>query len=313
MIRLLQHNWKYKLLAIMVSLILWVHVNSERNPQSTRTFAVPVKPVGVSASHIAELDTPRVSITVAGLKTSVDAIAKEDIEAWVDVRKLRLTSDVTEAELKVEKRLPRAVAGNLDVSVSPAKVNVRVEAVREKRLPVEVAFTSDPPAGYSYGTPVLTPGYVAVRGTATALSKVKHVLLTLEGDTAGSATEDYYQVFPLNATGDPVAGVTVRPDKVKARLEMVEVPAAKTVIVSPVLTGLPKFPARVTKYTVTPSYVTLRGKSSRLEGISVVSTDTIDISGVEATTTYDAALRIPSGVRASGPRTVKVTVNISSE
>ncbi len=313
MIRLFQNNWKYKLLALMVSLILWAHVNAERNPHSTKTFDVTLKPVNLAKSHVAELNTPKVSVTVAGLKTSVDALTKEDVEAWVDISKLRMKPDVTKASLAVERRLPRALEGNLDVTISPAKVAVRVEALRERRMPVEVAFTSDPPQGYSYGTPVLTPDYVAVRGTAGALSRVKHVLLTLEGDTAGSAAEDYYDVFPLDSSGNPVPGVALRPGRVKAKLDMVEVPATKTVLVSPAIEGAPKFPLRVSRYTVTPSFVTLRGKPSKLSAISVIPTSRISIDGADATVTHEAELRIPSGVKASGARNVRVTVFITSE
>ena len=310
---MIRNNWKYKLLAIMVSLVLWFHVNSERNPQSSRTFDVALRTVGVARSHVAELDTPNVSVTVAGLKTTVDALAKEDIQAWVNLGKLRLGPDVTKASLAVEKRLPQPVENDLDVTISPARVGVRVEAMQERRLPIEVAFTSDPPPGYSYGTPLLTPNSVAIRGTGGALAKVRHIMLTLEGDAAGSATDDYYEVSAVDSSGNAVAGVTVKPGKVKARLAMVEVPATKTVIVSPVFSGLPKFPMRVSKYTVTPSFVTLQGKPSKLAGISVVPTDKIEIDGADATVSHDANLRIPSGVRAAGTRTVKVTVYIASD
>lgn len=310
---MIRNNWKYKLLALMVSLILWFHVNSERNPQSSRTFDVSLRTVGVARSHIAELDIPKVSVTVAGLKTTVDALTKEDVEAWVDLGKVHLGPDVTQASLAVEKRLPRAVENELDVTVSPIKVGVRVEAMRERRLPVEVAFTSDPPPGYSYGTPLLTPDSVAIRGTVSALAKVGHILLTLEGDAAGSATDDYYEVSAVDSSSNAVAGVTIKPGKVKAKLEMVEVPATKTVIVSPVFSGLPKFPMRVSKYTVTPSSVTLQGKPSRLAGISVVPTDKIAIDGADATVSHDAVLDIPSGVRAVGARTVKVIVYITPD
>lgn len=309
---MIRNNWKFKLLALMVSLILWFHVNSERNPRSTRTFDVSLRSVGIARSHIAELDTPKVTVTVAGLKTAVDALAKDDVEAWVDLGRLRLGQDVTKASLAVEKRLPRAIQNELDVTVSPAKVGVRVEAIREKRLPVEVVFTSDPPPGFSYGTPTLTPGSVVIHGAAGALSKVKQVLLTLDGDAAGSATE-YYEIFAVGSSGSAVPGVTVKPNKVKAKLDMVEVPATKTVLVSPVLSGMPKFPLRVARYAVTPSFVTLRGKPSRLATISVISTDKIDIEGAEGTVSHDADLRVPSGVRVAGSSSVKVTVYVASE
>lgn len=310
---MIRHNWRYKLLALMVSLILWFHVNSERNPQSSRTFDVSLRTVGVARNHIAAPDTPKVSFTITGLKTTVDALTKEDVDAWVDLGELHPGADVTNVSLAVQKRLPRAVQRDLDVIISPTRVRVRVEALRERRLPVEVAMASDPPPGYSYGTPLLTPDSVAIRGTASALAKIKRTQITLEGDAAASATDDYYEVSAVDSSGNAVAGVTVKPGKVKAKLEMVEVPGTKTVIVSPVFSGLPRFPMRVSRYTVTPSSVTLQGKPSRLAGISVVSTDKIDIDGADATVSRDAVLRIPSGVRAAGSRTVRVTVYIGAD
>lgn len=309
---MIRHNWRYKLLALMVALILWTYVNSERNPQSRQTFRVPVNTVEVARGYVAELDADKVSVTVTGLKTAVDAVTKDDIEALVNMRSLPKGKEIVQAVVPVHVRLPRAMISDLDVTASPKTLRVRMEALSQRHMPVEVSFTSDPPPGYSYSSPLLNPDTVTVSGKVSQIAKVSGVGIALSGDSADSSTADYFEVTPFDSGGNAVVGVSVRPAKVRAKLGMIEVPATKTVIVSPVFSGQPKFPARVTKYTVTPSSVTLEGKPSKLSGVSAISTETVPLEGTESTITRDLTLQIPSGTKAIGARTVRVTVYIAS-
>jgi YbbR domain-containing protein len=310
---MISHNWRYKVLALAVALILWYYANAERNPQSRQTFSAPVRVVNVAAGHAAETLTPPVSVTIQGLKTIVDTVSKEDVRASIDLAELRLDRKIVKARLPVTVRLPRSVERDLSVSVKPDFARVQVEAVETRRMPVEVHFTSQPPLGYSYSSPLLTPGSVDVSGRVSQLAKVAKAILRLSDDSVGSPTEDYYEVTPIDADGNAVAEVKVRPTKVKARLEMVEAPATRAAMVSPVFDGQPKFPLRVTRYTVTPSSVTLEGKPSTLSGISAVQTEKISLEGVDATVTRDVALRVPRGAKVAGGRTVRVTVYLSAD
>lgn len=307
---MIRHNWKYKLLALMVALILWTYVNAERNPQSRQTFRIPVEIIEVSTGHVAQLGTSKISVTVAGLKTAVDSVAKEDIEAFVNLRSMPLGKNVAEAQLPVQVRLPRAIAADLDVTATPRTIHVRMEALGEKRIPVKVGFVADPPPGFSYGTPILTPNAIVASGRVTQLSKINSASITLSSDLASSPNGDYCDVSALDKDGNVVSEVSVRPERVMVKLDMVEMPATKTVIISPVFSGVPKFPSRVQKYTVTPSSVTLEGKPSRLASISAITTDTISLEGAESTIVRDISLEIPFGTKPIGSRTVRVTVYI---
>jgi YbbR domain-containing protein len=310
---MIRHNWRYKVLAILVALILWFYANSERNPQSRQTFAVPVRVVSVAAGRAAEVLTPKVSVTIQGLKTVVDTVSRDDIEASINLTGLPTDRKVVKTNVPVTVRLPRAVESDLTVSVKPDSARVQVEAVEARRMAVDVYFTSQPPLGYSYSSPLLTPGAVDVSGRVSQLARVKQAILTVSEDAAASSTEDYYEVTAVDAKGNAVAEVKVRPTKVKAKLEMVEAPATRAAMVSPLFDGEPKFPLRVTRYTVTPSSVTLEGKPSTLSGISAVETEKISLEGVDATVTREVALQVPRGTRVSGGRTVRVTIYVGAQ
>lgn len=310
---MITHNWRYKVLAIIVALILWFYANAERNPLSRQAFSVPVRIVNVAPGYAAEVLTPRVSVTIQGLKTIVDTISKDDIEASIDLSGLLIDSKIVKTNVPVNVRLPRSVEKDLSVSVRPANAAVQVEAIEVRRMPVEVRFASQPPPGYSYSSPLLTPGAVDISGRVSQLARVSKAVLRISDEAAGSSTEDYYEVIPVDARGNVVAGVKTRPTKIKAKLEMVEAPATRAAIVSPVFEGEPKFPLRVVRYTVSPSSVILEGKPSTLSAISTVETERISLEGVEATVTRDVALRVPRGTRVAGGRTVRVTVYVGAE
>lgn len=310
---MIRQNWKYKLLALVVALLLWGHVNSERNPQSQRTFTIPVKAANVASGYIAELDTAKVSVKIEGLKTVVDAISKDDIDARVEMGVLGHEKKMLNVSLPVRIHLPRTMENDLIATSIPKKVEVRMEALETRKMPVEVSFTSEPPLGFSYINPLLTPETVAVSGRFTQLAKVSKAILTLSNDPTSSTTEDYYDVAAIDAGGNVVAGVDVRPAKIKAKMEMIEAPSTKAVIVSPVFSGQPKFPLRVQKYTVTPSSVTLEGKSRVLGGVSAISTEKVLLEGADSTVTREVPLQVPTGAKAVGTKTAKVTVYIAAD
>jgi len=310
---MIRHNWRYKVLALAVALILWNYVNSERNPQSRQTYSVPVRVVSVAPGRTADLLTPRISVTISGLKTVVDTVSRDDIEASIDLSGLRTDKKIVKASVPVKLNLPRTVERDLTFTIKPDAAQVQVEAIEARRLPVEVYFASQPPLGYSYSSPVVSPGSVDVSGRISQLAKVKSAVLTLSDDAVGSPNGDYYEVTPVDADGNAVAEVKVRPAKVRAKLEMVEAPATRAAVVSPTFDGQPKFPLKITKYTVTPSSVTLQGKPSTLSGVSAVQTEKISLDGVDATVTRDVALKVPRGTKVTGGRTVRVTVYVSAD
>lgn len=311
---MIRQNWKYKLLALGVALILWGHVNSELNPQSQKTFTVPVRAANVAKGYIAELDTPKVSVKIEGLKTAVDAISKDDIDARVEMGVLGSSKKIIEASLPVQVRLPRAMDNDLSITSTPKAIEGRMEALEARKLPVEVSFTSEPPLGFSYINPLLTPDTVTVSGKFTQVTKVSKAILTLfSDDPINSQTEDYYEVMAVDATGNAVAGVGVRPARIKAKLGMIEVPATKAVIVSPVFSGQPKFPLRVLRYTVTPASVTIEGKPSALSGVSAIMTERVMLEGADTTITRDVSLHVPYGAKAVGAKIAKITVYIGTD
>ncbi|MCE5315401.1 MAG: CdaR family protein [Armatimonadota bacterium] len=310
---MIRHNLFYKLLALCVALGLWLYVNSERHPHVRKSYTVPLTLHNVAKGYAAEASQDEAAVTISGLKSVVDSIQR--VTAVVDLDGVTSRGDSAERSVNVRASVFGPQPGDLEdlsIKVSPQAVKVHIEALSGKKLPVEVRFPASPPLGYSYSNPLLSPASISVFGKSVRVSRVKKIMLTLPGKMPNDSIDDYYEVTPLDSYGNMVEGVNLSPKKVRLKLGLVEVPATKTVIVSPSVVGSPKYPARVSRINVTPSLVTLEGRPNALVGVSTVTTDRISIDGAAETITRDVDLKVPPGVNVSGRATVRVTVHIAA-
>lgn len=310
---MIRNNLFYKLFALGCALALWAYVNSERNPQSQKTISVPLETRSLAKGYTAEFLSPHeASVTIAGLKTVVDTVRKEDVSAWVNLGSVEPGQDVVTETGRIHVRVLGVAPNDLKTTVSPGTAKVRLEALSLKRLPVEVKFLTAPPLGYSYSDPTLSPASVGVSGKISAVSRVKRIILSLNRDEGHTEIDDYFKVVAVDAKGSVVEGITLDPERVRLKLRFIEVPATKAVIVSPQISGEPKFPWQVSRVSVTPASVTLEGKPSALMGMSTVTTDRISIDGADGTVTKDVAVRVPAGVKVVDHKKVHVTVYLTA-
>jgi len=103
----------------------------------------------------------------------------------------------------------------------------------------------------------------------------------------------------------------ISPSSVKVELDSV---MEKVVHVKAAVKGRPARGYRITKVSVDPPYITLQGARSQLTGLTEVSTEVVDISGLKETVRVEAPLRIADlRLKKDVKRTVKVTVTVKEE
>ncbi|MCX6345401.1 MAG: CdaR family protein [Armatimonadetes bacterium] len=303
---MIRHNLGYKLMALVVALALWSFVNAERNPQISKPIPVPIMVNNEAENYVAELDVRDAIVTVQGSKSAVDEIGSEDLSVTADLTGIGEWREGTQA-VSVQARLKKPNA-SLDIIVNPKTVNVKLEMKDNKRLPVE--FASVPPLGYAYNNLAITPANVTIRGRMSEVSRVKKVVFI--GPIPTGSIDGSFSIQPVDLRGVPVTGVELIPQKVHVKVDLVEVPASKKVIVSPDISGMPQFPAKITKVTVTPLMVTLQGRPAALVNVTTIDTERIYVNDATGTITQDVDLRLPYGVTTAERGKVRVTVYITS-
>lgn len=121
-----------------------------------------------------------------------------------------------------------------------------------------------------------------------------------------------YDILPDNFNIPRGLKVTqISPSSVKVELDRV---MEKVVQVKAAVKGRPARGYRVSKISVDPPYIALQGARSQLTGLTEVSTEVVDISGLKETVKIAAPLRIGElRLKKDVKRTATVTVTVTEK
>jgi YbbR domain-containing protein len=204
-------DWGLKLLALAITLLLWLAVTGVNQPVTIRT-SVQLNFIRPDKMEISN-DPPRtVDVLLTGRRSKLDSIKQLDLVATVDVsdlhegeRVVRLSSD------RVEMELPDGV--KID-AFQPSIVPVHLEPIIERQIEVDVKLDGKPEDGYEVYSIRSSPGKIRVRGPAgrvNGLEKAPTETISLEGKKEGfTATNTAIDISdPKIDLLDSVVDVTV--------------------------------------------------------------------------------------------------------
>lgn len=174
-------DWGLKLLALTITLVLWLAVTEGNKPRTIRT-AVQLNFIRPDNLSISNEPPKSVDVLLTGSRAKLDSISLLDRVATVDMtdhrageRILRLSVD------RVHMELPEGVKIE---SFQPATIPLRLEPRVESRLPIEVKLEGKPAQGYEVYETNPSPNTVSVRGPASlvyALKKAPTETVSIEG------------------------------------------------------------------------------------------------------------------------------------
>lgn len=178
-------DWLVKLVALGVTLALWLGVTGLSTPTTTRLSAIPLSLRFTSDTEVTNTPITEIDVIISGDNRKIAQINKNDLVASVDLtgiapgdRVIQLTGDNVRLELPLGVRLDE---------ITPSRMAVRLEAVDVKEVPVKVEVTGNPPDGFEVYSQNANPVRVRVRGPLSLtkpLSQVMTEKVDLEGKNA---------------------------------------------------------------------------------------------------------------------------------
>ncbi len=253
---LLFEAWGLKLLALVITVGLWLAVTGQRTPATARLRHVQlflILPSDVETSNDLRED---VDVTLRGSQRALSALKTGDVVANFDASKLqpgahsiRLTPQSVRLDLPDEVN-PESI--QID-RIEPGTIELQLERRVEREFVVNVPTTGQPPDGYELLGIASVPDRVLVRGPEShvnALSRVLTEAIALDGRTSSFAA-------PHVVLNIPDAKLTPLETAVDVQVQIDETRADKT------LTGVA---VQSTVGTAQPARatVTLRGPRSAL-------------------------------------------------
>lgn len=286
-----------KLLSLVLAFALWVYVSNEQNPVREKILNVNLEHSGLPVNGIVSGLPDSVRVRIEGNKNQLANLSPVDFRALVQIPE----GKYGEVSLPVKVTAPPGlrVAG-----VTPDEVKVYLDRVVERYITVAVNVRGTPASGYIALAPQYQPATVLVRGPGRVVNNLDHA--TAQVDIQGAAA-NVEQTVPISV--GPV-NVTLIPPEVKIMVPVVSSVSTATIPVRLQVSGSPAAGYMVKGSAAEPSAVQVIGPPEALKGISFVSTEAVDVQGLDKSLTREVAVLMPAGVTGIQPGRVKVSVEI---
>lgn len=310
---LITDDWRIKLLALCLAVLMLSAVALSQNPPTTGTTTIPMTytvPTDASTglSPIVLLNPPsHISVSYSGL---ADVISK------VTVSNLIATVDATHAKPGAAVKLNVVVKALVDVKVQqPAQIAIDIEANKQVTLQVSVAAQAAP--GWSIntaktyatcpGAQVSNPCTVNFVGPVDWQKGLTAYVSYPAPVNLGSIDSPNYQIKLENSSGQ--VDLTDIPTTPQAGLDVtsasihIEAQPGSTSSTVPLLDSTPSHgPApgyRVTGISINPVLVTITGDPVALGKVHSITLPPVDLSAKTSDATFQVQITYPPGT--NGP------------
>lgn len=298
-------NLGIKLLAIFFAIALWGAVAYTENPTQNHTYKLPVTESRLASALVVVGPAPQVPVTITATSDNLRAFQPSDLVVSGDFSKVKIGNNevpvrVNNTDPSVQVDAPSTVAVVID-QLSTTTLNVSIDRVGAL-LP---GYHEQP------NTTSVTPSTAQVSGPKSKLNGIQAVAQVNLSQAAAPGINNTYPVIILDASNKTVNGLTVNPPNVTVKMVVVADAITVTKAVGFTITGQPAAGYRVTNVQISPLVVEATGLQNVLGGVTILSTDPVDISGQKADVIRIVTIRPPNGV-ALNQRTATVHVYISA-
>lgn len=182
--KLFLEDWSLKLLALAVTVVLWLAVTGQNKPVTLRVSGVQLNFLRPEGLDISNEPPGRVEVILTGSPDKLDRIGPRDLVATVDLsdqkageRIVRLSLDRVKMDLREDVKIQ---------GFHPSSIPIRLEPIVEVPVDVEVKFEGKLPEDYEVVGVSVTPAQVRLRGPGDrvkALHKAMTETVWLDGKT----------------------------------------------------------------------------------------------------------------------------------
>jgi YbbR domain-containing protein len=311
-IRWMAKNLGTLILSIILALAVWASAVVTADPNQVDTLnSVPIEKVGQASDLLITNEIPtEASITLQAPRSIWEQLhVKPGTEhAWIDLTGLAAGTHTVPLHTRVNLNPVRTI------KVEPAAIEVVLEPLTTKTLPVHLRIQGEPPLGYRSTQPQILPEQITISGPASAVERVTEIVASI--DIAGS-TQNVKALVPVQAVdqnGVVVPEATLSPKEVSVDAPINILGGYKNVAVKVLTKGQVENGYRLTNISVTPPTVTIYSNDPQsLNDIAgYVDTLPVDLTGLQDDAEFNSSLNLPKGVSLVNEPSVLVQVGIAA-
>lgn len=306
-----QRNIVPKILSVIAAISLWFYAMAVESPNHESDFnGLSIDLYGMSELEstyglspiIGEDQT--VNVVLSGKKKLLNEMKPEDISAYVDV------SDITESgryELEVSITAP---AGISVVSHFPRTLNVYLDQITSKQVPVSIVRSSAILSSeLSLGTITTDVDYVKISGPKELVDTVHSAQLNLQLGELKNSTRFTDKVVLVDSNRNIISNpmIKVSPSSVTANVPLI---VTKDIVLSyDCIYGY--FNDSNARVAVSPSTITVSMPAEMSKTFNTLKVVTIDEKALAGNTSLTCPITLPEGVKnlsSTEAATVEITL-----
>lgn len=295
----LSRNKLKKIIALIMSMSLWVYVMGAQNPVIEDSYRVKVNLKGSTPNYKAFYDEHQnARILLSAPRSYFIDYSETDIRAYIDISQY----GEGEFDIPIEASYPK---GFELLRISPENVHVHIEPIIERQMDLDVTLS-----GSTKNNTVIrhmdAPKNVTVVGAKSAADKVTKVVGFVGIVDEDDDFELNVPVTAVDENGREVPNVRVVPAKVNVFLD-VEKGAKKTV---PIIASITAPEGReISKVTLSPENVEIEGVADVVNDIESLNTESIVLTSGSIYKNY-VNLVIPNDIVKTEAERVFVTIEL---
>lgn len=320
---LLMKDLGWKLLSVAIAAIMWFMVINITQPVDTRNYSRPLSIENIDAltsrnltvGNLEELKNTKITVRVKAQRTALDRLNQnpEWITATVDLSELSYAVNGDTVALPVNVSVQGGNTYGIS-SKSPSVVEVKVETLASKELPVDVQLQGYLEDGMYLSEPELSAETVLVMGPSSLVNRVTAVRAVISAEDLKETPIVNTKLLCCDMEGMEVKGVTTNVEEITVSYALHDL---RQVPIQVDITGTPASGYQVGNIICTPQYAQITGSAEDLENIIFLQMDSIDVSGRSSSVTETFYLKdyLPEGISltAEDSGIIQITVEISAQ
>ncbi len=311
MSRWISHNLSLFAISLLLAFFFWAVATEAEDPTRIDTFGGPItiELRGLQdgmTTYGSENATARVEIRAP--RSVWDQLRAEDIDAYVDLTSVG--TGTVEVPIQVELE-----SGPADITgITPERIELVIEPVAEKEVPVQVVIQGTPAIGFSVENPEIAPQSVRVVGPESLVEQVNRVQVAVSVEGRQGSVRSDYQPLAVDEDGASVENVETAPRSVTVNVPVTQLGFFRDIpVTAGPLVGQPAPGYRISNLEFVPPAVKVSGRREVVQGVNFLQTEPINLQGITQTLTTSVTLQMVQGLSVIQPSQPVVTVTVTVE
>lgn len=310
-------NIAIKVLSLMFAILLWGYVLMTQNPPRVKT----VTDVTVSIEGEADLTTRKLTLRGdrAALLEDVSVRVRTELTSYADISADDITASINLSRItstgKHTVRIHAKSSSGDVVSVSPSEIEVEIDTLTTRNIPIEIHEEGELPEGYWAGDVQLDSATVLLEGPGTDLAKIVKAVGTIDLTNRTESLNQSIMLALYDKEGNVVESsilfggmptVVAKQEILPSKLVPIDVDGA--------IIGREELPENfeIASYgtSLESTLVRIVGDADVIQKIESLSLEPADVTGCTESIQQELAINVPEGVRIIGADSVNLQVTI---